>query len=142
MDPREFLTLASNLVVGTSPAEIRSAISRAYYAIHHVSSEILSELGAQIKKSGDRHGYVWKCLSNSGDTEIIKVGSQLGDLQSKRNKADYDLANTSIESQKTAQGIVEQTKRMIQIIEGCRSEPKRTKIAKAIQEYEKVLSGM
>jgi hypothetical protein len=140
MDPREFQTLASILVNGKTPAEIRTAISRAYYATHNVSAEILSRGGFRISEGPGGHGDVWNRLSNSGDTEVMKVGSQLSNLYAMRIHADYRLYRTDVENQKTAQGLVEQAKRMIKILDENFSGSKRAQIVKAIQDWEQKVS--
>jgi hypothetical protein len=141
MDPREFQTLAFTLVNGKTPAEIRTAISRAYYAIHNVGAEVLSRAGFRISEGPGGHGDVWNRLSNSGNSEVMKVGSQLSDLYTMRIHADYRLARKDVENQKTAQGLVEQANRMIKILDGNCSGTKGTHIIKAIQEWEKKVYG-
>jgi hypothetical protein len=141
MNPREFQRLASELVTGKTPAEIRTAISRAYYATHNVGAEILSRVGFRISEGPGGHGDVWNRLSNSGDSEITKVGSQLSNLYAMRIHADYRLNRTDVENQKTAQGLVEQANRMIKILDENFSGPKRTEITKAIQDWEQKVFG-
>src|SRR5438046_1576262 len=121
MDPREFQRLASQLVGGTSPAECRTAISRAYYATYNVAVEILKDMGFPISKGPTGHRDVQNQLSNSGDAEVMKVGSQLTDLHSRRIQADYRLDRTDVENIKTAHTLVEQARKMIQTLDGCRS---------------------
>jgi uncharacterized protein (UPF0332 family) len=137
MDPRDFHKLATELVAGVTPAKIRTAINRAYYAAHHVGAELLKGMGFKIEKGSQCHAGVYHRLNNCGDKEIIKAGSQLGDLQSERNKADYRLDNKDIEDQKTAQMAVEQSRRIIQTLDGCRGEVKIAQIKKEIQEWER-----
>lgn len=137
MNPREFLKLASELVVGGDPARIRSTISRAYYAAHHVGADMLTQMGFRIEKGPGCHEDVCRRLNNSGDADVTKAGSQLGDLQSKRNKADYRLDNKDIESQKTAQADVGLARRIIQILDTCRSGPQKTQIIEAIKDWER-----
>jgi glycine cleavage system aminomethyltransferase T len=141
MDPREFQTLASTLVNGKTPAEIRTAISRAYYATHNVGAEFLSELGFRIPKNASGHGEVWNRLSNSGDKEIMNVGSKLQTLHGMRLRADYRLDEKEVENQKTAQGLVEQANRMINILDEKFSGSKKVQIIKAIQDWERKVSG-
>jgi len=136
MDPREFQVLASELVGRNRAADIRSAISRAYYAVFNVGAEILAELGFRVSKGANAHGEVRHRLSNSGDLDVVKVGSQLGDLQSRRIQADYQLKQKDIENQKLAQAFVELAGKMIQTLDQCRSEPRRLQIINAIQEWE------
>ena len=141
MNPREFQKLASELAAGKTPAEIRTAISRAYYATHNVGAEILSAVGCRISEGPSGHGDVWNRLSNSGDSEIMKVGSQLSNLYAMRIHADYRLYRTDVENQKTAQGLVEQANRMIKILDENFSGSKRTQIIKAIKDWERKVSG-
>jgi len=141
MDPREFQTLASALANGKTPAEIRTAISRAYYATHNIGVEILEEMGFRISEGPSGHGDVWNRLSNSGNSEVMKVGSQLSGLYTMRIHADYRLARKDVENQKTAQGLVEQANRMIKILDENCSGLKKTQIIKAIQDWERKVSG-
>lgn len=141
MDPREFQKLASVLVAGKNPAEIRTAISRAYYATHNVGAEILTGMGFKIAEGAAGHGDVWNRLSNTADIEVMRVGSQLSNLHTKRIHADYRLNMRDVENQKTAQGLVEQANRMIQILDGCCLEPRRSQIIKAIKDWEEKVSG-
>ena len=137
MDPREFQQLASKLILGASVSEFRTAISRAYYATYNVGVEILVRMGFQIGKGPGGHGDVWKRLSNSGHTEVEKVGSQLNDLRSKRIQADYRLNDQEVENQKTAQAIVEQANRMIKTLDECCSGSRCAQIVSAIREWER-----
>ena len=137
MDPREFLKLASELVAGGTPEKVRTGINRAYYAAHNAGAEVLRELGCRIQKGPGGHADVWKRLSNSGDEEIEMAGSQLGDLQSKRIKADYRLDNKDVEDQKTAQADVKVASRIIQILDACRTGTKKTQVSDAIKKWER-----
>lgn len=137
MDPREFLKLASVLVANAGPATIRTGINRAYYAAHNVGVELLTGMGFTIEKGPGGHGDVWMRLSNSGDIEVITAGSKLGDLQTKRNKADYRLDNKDVEDQKTAKALVEQARKIIQTLDGCRAGSKGAQVKKAILEWER-----
>lgn len=141
MDPRDFHRLASGLVNTSSAPEIRTAISRAYYATYNVGVEILEELGFPIPRGPGGHGEVQNRLGNSGDGEIEKVASMLSDLHSRRIQADYRLQNRQIENQKTAEGIVRQAGGMIQVLDSCRNEPRRTTVFRAIREWERKISA-
>ena len=137
MDPREFLKVASELVAGATPARIRTGINRAYYAAYNAGVEVLTEMGCTIEEGPGGHGEVRMRLNNSGDAEIEKAGSQLWDLQGKRIKADYRLDNTDVEDQKTAQADVELARRIIQILDACRSGSRRTQVIQAIKDWER-----
>jgi hypothetical protein len=136
MNPKEFQSLASRLVTSSDPAEIRTAISRAYYAAYNFAVEVVEELGFRILKSPSGHGEIQNRLNNSGDPELSRVSKQLADLQSKRIQADYRLNDRGVENQKTASALVIQVDRMIQILETCRIEPKRQSVVSGIRKYE------
>jgi len=85
MDPRDFLDLAKKLSGGSTAAEYRTAISRAYYATYHVGAAFLKDIGCPISAGPQAHGEVRNDLSNCGDAELAGVGSQLADLHKKRN---------------------------------------------------------
>jgi hypothetical protein len=137
MDPREFLEVASELVAVDIAGRIRTAINRAYYAAHNVGVEVLTEMGCKIEKGPGGHADVWMRLNNSGDIEVQKVGSKLGDLQSKRIKADYRLDNTDVEDQKTATADIEVARGIIQVLDACCSGQKRDKIIAEIRNWER-----
>ncbi len=138
MSPREFHHLALQLVNESSPAHLRTAVSRAYYAAFHVGVEILSSMGFRISTGTAGHGEVRHLLNNTGDPEISKVGSQISDLHSKRLDADYRLYKKSTENKKTANALVKQAGRMIAILDTRCSGSERSRIITAIKEYKEL----
>ena len=140
MEPRDFYRLAPQLVNSPHAAELRTAISRAYYATYNVGVALLEGMGCRLSKGPAGHGEVRNRLSNSGDPEVARVGNQLGQLQSQRIAADYRLDQRGVENPKTAQALVQQADKMIQILDGCLAEPKRSQIRRAIQEWERRVS--
>lgn len=136
MDPRDFQVLASELVAGNRVSQFRTAISRAYYAVHNVGAEILTEFGFKIPENPSGHAGVWNRLSNSGDPQLEKVGSQLSDLHGKRIQADYRMKKHSVENPKTARAVVETANEMIRAIDGCRSGDRRDQIIETIRKWE------
>lgn len=135
MDPRAFLDVAKKLSGGNTVAEYRTAISRAYYATHHVGAEFLERVGCVISKGPSGHEEVIRNLSQCGDLELVDVGSKLSDLRSKRIIADYRLENIKYDNQKTTQAVMIQSERMIQALDRCDSASRRDGIAKAVKEY-------
>ena len=113
MDPHDFYQLASQLATSPHAAELRTAISRAYYATYHVGVTLLEAMGFRLSSGPAGHGEVRNRLSNSGDPEVMRVGTQLGQLHSQRIAADYRLRNTNVENPKTAQAVVQQARRMM-----------------------------
>src|SRR6476646_9241853 len=84
-DPEQFLILAERLVRSNNQAELRSAVSRAYYACFLQARERLaSNRFVQTRTSRD-HGLVARGLPD------VDAGSALGRLRNARNRADYEL---------------------------------------------------
>jgi hypothetical protein len=137
MNPREFQQLAKKLVSETSPAHLRTAISRAYYAAYNIAADVLREMGFHVPRSAYGHGDVQRWLGNCGDREVEAVGSQLAGLHSKRLRADYDLDKTDVERPKTAQAVVKQADKMIKVLESCRTGQKREQVIQAIREWKR-----
>ena len=137
MNPRDFQKIAEQLVANNRPADLRTAVSRAYYATFNVCSDILRDMGFKIPRNATAHGEVRKRLSGSGDGEVSRIGSQLGDLHNRRLEADYRMNKPDTENKFTVQVIVRQARMMIDVIDRCNTEPKRSKILSAIHEWEK-----
>ena len=91
MNGRDFLRLARQLAAGRTEAEWRTAIGRAYYAAFHVARQLLEDLKFRVPHADRAHKYLALRLSNAGDPAIQLAGSDLDQLRSERNHADYDL---------------------------------------------------
>lgn len=132
MNPRDFQSLAARFAVGTAPSELRTAVSRSYYAVFNVGAEILRSLGFPIGKGAAAHGEVQKCLGASGDPAIVAVSSELNDLHASRNRADYQLDRTDIERPATVRAIVTQAGELIRVLDVSFSGPQRPQLHAAI----------
>jgi uncharacterized protein (UPF0332 family) len=55
---KDFLILAELWITGTSEAEWRSAVSRAYYAAFHVARQLLRTLGFLVPRGDQAHAYL------------------------------------------------------------------------------------
>jgi uncharacterized protein (UPF0332 family) len=137
MDARRFHAQAVELLRGGRPVDCRSAISRAYYGAFHVAAEILRRNGFPILENATAHEQVKRHLLGSRDTTVIAIGSQLGDLRSMRNKADYELRLAKVEDKKTAELWVSSAGQHIRSLEASFAGPNRAKIVAAIQEWKK-----
>ncbi len=135
MDFRDYLTLAARLVAGTTEAEWRSAISRAYYAAFHIARELLSNLGFRVPQAERSHGYLWLRLANAGAADVRVAGNRLNALRRQRNRADYD-SHPSL-SQVTAANEVKNAEDIIQALDAAAVEPVRTQITDAMKVYER-----
>ena len=101
-DWSEYLNLATELAALSSDsddveAKLRSAVSRAYYAVFCLSRNYLRDIEKDPrlsrKNSSDinEHQYVAKefIFHKSKNKEMIKIGENLSRLRELRNKADY-----------------------------------------------------
>jgi uncharacterized protein (UPF0332 family) len=137
MNPRDFLSVANALAAGTTEAEWRSAVSRAYYAAFHAARQLFRDLGFRVPRGDQAHAYLWMRLSNCGNGQLIATGQNLRDLRSERNQADYDIdiplpRTTALVQSRTAD-------RLIQSLYAGRIEPTRTQITDAMRIYERTV---
>lgn len=89
-DPRGFLLLARTLTAGRTAreAEYRTAVSRAYYAVHLYARERLVAAGEMVPtRSGEDHRLIVARLRARGGP----AGDQLDWLRARRTRADYRL---------------------------------------------------
>ena len=88
---RDLLKLAEVLCRGTTEAEWRCSVGRAYYAAFHQARDLLQTLGFQIPRAELVHAFLWKRLQSCGPSAVGTAGSKLHQLRSLRNRADYDV---------------------------------------------------
>ncbi len=86
MRPTEFFSLAQELAENNTEPHWRSAISRAYYGVFHITRNSVSKKTIVPRK--DVHQFLKKYLDNHVDR---KLGQKLGDLHGQRTQADYDI---------------------------------------------------
>jgi hypothetical protein len=137
MKGRDFLTLANSLASGTTEAEWRLAVSRAYYAAFHVARELFESLGFQVPRSDRAHNYLAIRLQNCGVAHVQSAGRNLDQLRGDRNFADYDVQKPFWHKNCAAQ--VQSAVLVIQILDGATSEPTRTQIADGMKVYEQTV---
>ena len=135
MNFRDFLRVAQGLSAGKTEAEWRSAISRSYYALFHVASELLMILGFRVPRMDRGHAFLWLRLSNSSNPDVSQAGRDLNKLRSDRNTADYDQ-RASI-SQTDAEDAWKIAQLAISVFDGALKEPILTQITEAIKIYER-----
>jgi uncharacterized protein (UPF0332 family) len=137
MDFREFLVLAELLAEGTTEAEWRTTVSRAYYAAFHVACECLTSLGFRVPTHTEQsHAFASRRWSNTGEWRIDDAGRFLNTLRSDRNSADYDkhatiIARHADDAVRVARSVIETLDQLL------RDKPLRTHITDAIKKYER-----
>lgn len=93
MTGEDFIGVATRLLAGRSEADLRTAVSRAYYGAFHLARGFVQQCGVVIPSGPEVHKSVQWCLANAGDAELRKCADWLESLRSTRNKADYDLSD-------------------------------------------------
>ncbi|HZL35056.1 MAG TPA: hypothetical protein VFC78_07085 [Tepidisphaeraceae bacterium] len=138
MDPREFTALAIRLTqraTAGTPAECRTAISRAYYAAFNVGAEHLRTMGFRVGKGAAAHGEVQRSLANSGNAGVVAAASELNDLHTSRNRADYQLDRLDVESSANARGFVAQAQVAIRALDAAFGGLERAQLQVSIQKW-------
>ncbi|QDV17701.1 hypothetical protein Pan153_23550 [Gimesia panareensis] len=91
MKSEDFITTASQ-IVGFGEAGSRSATSRAYYGAFHFAKEVICDVaGIEPARFGRSHKLPIYCLNKTGDDNALEAAYLLGNLQSRRIKADYKI---------------------------------------------------
>ena len=85
----EHLELAKELSKTDKPAYLRSAISRAYYAVYIKACYVANE---HNRKDRSSHQAISDKYKKHDDPDAQVIGEVLADLRKKRNEADYDGA--------------------------------------------------
>jgi uncharacterized protein (UPF0332 family) len=135
IDSADFLILAETWITEATEANWRSAVSRAYYGAFHAARRLMRDLGFVVPRADRAHAYLWLRLSNCGETQVIRAGSDLNTLRSDRNRADYDIERTVDHGDALIQ--VQTARRILQFFDGTRAEPIRTQITDAMKIYER-----
>ena len=81
MNWRDFLLLASRLAAGTTEADWRTGISRAYYAAFHLARRLFAVLNFAVPRADRAHQYLVFRLSNSGEPAVEQAGRDLETLR-------------------------------------------------------------
>jgi len=135
MNWRDLLLLASRLATGTTEADWRTAVSRAYYAAFHVARRLLADLGFAVPRADRAHQYLVFRLSNCGEAAVEQAGRDLETLRRLRNRADYDEVPALTQPQAAA--AAQLAEGIIQVLDAARQEPGRTPMRDAMIVYER-----
>lgn len=101
MNPAEFIRYAESILNRPAPipAALRSVTSRAYYGAYHLTCALFEF------KTDRKIIDMW--LKACSHPDARKLGSLLGNLQTSRNLADYQLDQQSAESPNSARRAIE-----------------------------------
>lgn len=135
MEGKAFLTTAQKLVKTRNEPDLRSAISRAYYAAYNCCIQSLRDIGFQFGKDFPAHEKVYQYLHNTGLADIEATARALNLLRKRRNRADYDMASTEFQDHFACQGDIARAQIIIGQIEKYSQEPLRTQLRNGVREY-------
>jgi hypothetical protein len=99
MSPADFLTLARTLSKSAGEAELRSAVSRAYYSAFHSARILIESCGVQLPLSASAHEKITNCMQQSTDQGLQTVGTSkpCGTGKLPTNSRRPSLSNSEIE---------------------------------------------
>ncbi len=135
MNWRDFLPVATRLAAGTTEADWRTAVSRAYYAAFHVARSLLADLGFAVPRADRAHQYLVFRLSNSGESAVEQAGRDVDTLRRLRNRADYDEA--PVLTQPQAAAAVQVAEGVLQVLDAARVQPTHARMRDAMVIYER-----
>ena len=93
MDPRDFLKTAAHLKDQDGEHNMRTSISRSYYAVHlHIRHFISEKFLGGKKFTSSPHEQVLRCLQFSDAKDIKKIGETLSYLRQDITDAGYKMA--------------------------------------------------
>jgi uncharacterized protein (UPF0332 family) len=142
MNGREFLGVAEHLLKSHEEAMVRSAISRAYYALFHEGCGFLGKLHFPRSKGPQAHGEVRNRLNNCGDQSMQEVSRLLAQLHKQRLTADYDLEDKTLLDINTCRLLVKSAAIGIAYLDAARQSPTQSALIRSgIREYERKISS-
>ena len=136
MNPRDFLSVAEDLLDAMREADWRTAASRAYYAAFLVAVELFVEAGFDIPPEATGHTHVYVRLNNCGREEVIEAAGELRDLRTSRNRADYRMQPPLDLDEAVEQ--VDAARRVIRVLDELAATPAiLAQVVAAIRVYER-----
>jgi uncharacterized protein (UPF0332 family) len=120
MTGRDFLACAERLARNTAEAELRSAVSRAYYGAFHEARALFGEIEIRLPKTEQVHVKVMYCLQDCGDARGEDAGHLLERLKDQRTIADYNLDDSRFTNSKEVQLEIEHARRIADDLARCR----------------------
>lgn len=134
MDPNEFYVLAVELAKTGRAAALRSATSRAYYAVYNVVVDALDAI-VPISRGPQAHKEIQRLLLATQEHLLIQVGSDLGDLHSRRCDADYRLDRKEPENPKTVEATLIEARQMIDTLHHVFTSATALQVKRRVQKF-------
>jgi uncharacterized protein (UPF0332 family) len=132
--PESFLDVADELAQAGGPSRLRSAVSRAYYAVFHVASEASAKLGAARSNS---HDVIGDRFQTSDDPEISELGQRFLNLKTARQHADYRISRPgSVEEPSSVMVHLREARELVDVFGELPTGALREAARRAILAYE------
>jgi hypothetical protein len=134
MQATEFLEVAEALRWIERPAALRSAVSRAYYAVYHVATQAQRRLGARRSSSHDVVGLRFQA---SPDGAVRAIGDAFLGLEAQRVESDYRLRSPSVvEDGDNVMAIVDDARQMCAVLADLPGGPLASAAAAGIRAFD------
>lgn len=137
----DFVVCAERLARSSAEADLRSAVSRAYFGAFHAARSLLQESGVRLPKTEQVHVKVGFCLQDCGEANAGRAGQQLEVLRLER-RADYDLDDDRFTDGRKAQSEVARARDILGALEQCRSTPAAAEFKTKVRVQAKLLGLM
>jgi hypothetical protein len=125
MNGRDFLTVAGEVIRGTTAAHWRTAVGRAYYALFLEGREALLRWGFPPAARDRSHLFVRLCFVLASDPDLKDIGRSLEWLGQRRNDADYTLRSPHFASVGVARRALRDAHAALAILDAIDADPVR-----------------
>jgi uncharacterized protein (UPF0332 family) len=122
MTGSEFISLAIKLSSGSTEAELRTSVSRAYYGVFHLAKALMEDCGIAVPRGVNPHDKVYFCLDNCLDEDAREAAHKLSSLRAIRNDADYDLETDQFATQSRVQTHLRTAREIDNALSTCRQK--------------------
>jgi uncharacterized protein (UPF0332 family) len=138
----EFVVCAERLARSSAEADLRSAVSRAYFGAFHAARSLLQDSGVRLPKTEQVHVKVGFCLQDCGEANAGHAGQQLEVLRLERRRADYDLDDGRFTDGRKARSEVARARDILGALDLCRIAPAATDFKTKVRTQAKLLGLM
>lgn len=141
MNSADFVSLAVKLSNGRQEAELRTAVSRAYYGAFHSARELLEECGVSFPAKelfgADVHRKLRFCLANAENADAALISNRLNYLRRRRNTADYDLKTDrfALAHDKNVRASIMTAIEIVDALQRCRTADTFSQFRKLVRRY-------
>ena len=119
MDWAGFLAFATRLAAGDGEAELRSAVSRAYYSAYNDARRYVRNKDAMFSGKDDQHSKVWDWFA-AEPGQAPQVATLGKALRTSRDRADYNGYNPISNLKSEATMAVWKAEKVLSLLESLR----------------------